>query len=292
MKSPIKIICFALSAGVLVAAGGGAWVYLRRHAAPDNNLSTNNENMDTTEIRISKSGFCLIECPEGAPQNDEPIARHVLQLENDPRTKFADWVAYKIMPEYLDAHGCSRKWKQDPDLPDADTLAPRDYKGVKEALQSDRGHQAPLSSLCGSPYNFEANYLSNITPQKSALNEGPWENLERGERKITPHHGAIYSITGPLYERPMPNLPETSRQETTPSGYWKLVSYTDGRSVYAAAFIMDQNMDRNADFCATAVSMTELKKRTKLTFFSGYRPSGTAADPYHTEIVLQELHCS
>src|SRR5271155_1100346 len=105
-------------------------------------------------------------------------------------------------------YNCKRIWETDPDLDPTTTLTPRDYKNVRTALASDRGHQAPLSSFCGSPYWQEADYLSNITPQKSDLNEGAWEKLENAERKLVTDRDTdiVYSITGPLYERPMPSL--------------------------------------------------------------------------------------
>ena len=79
-------------------------------------------------------------------------------------------VAYKITKASL-ASGRSRSWKRDPDLPAADTLAPRHTK-ASAALAVDRGHQAPLAGL-GASADWQAlNYLSNITPQASDLNQG------------------------------------------------------------------------------------------------------------------------
>src|ERR1043166_1547259 len=131
----------------------------------------------------AEESFCLEGCPLGTSTHNTEIIGHILQLSNNPETKFADWVAYEITSETLGSK-CARKWKRDPALDPAITLTPMDYKGVKVALASDRGHQAPLASLCGSPYQYEANYLSNITPQKSALNQGAWGHLEARGRKI------------------------------------------------------------------------------------------------------------
>ncbi len=117
------------------------------------------------------SSICLHGCPTGAPLQDQIVAHHILILANNPRTKFADWVAYRITRDTLGSQ-CKRRWERDPDISPDNTLEPSDYFGIKKALDSDRGHQAPLASLCGSPYWNEADYLSNITPQKSILNEG------------------------------------------------------------------------------------------------------------------------
>ena len=53
----------------------------------------------------------------------------------------------------------------------------------------------------------ETNYLSNITPQRSPLNQGPWRILEDRIRDVTADYDAVYVLTGPLYERTMPALP-------------------------------------------------------------------------------------
>jgi endonuclease G, mitochondrial len=239
-----------------------------------------------------KSDFCLEGCPLGASPADQLVIHHIYELENNPETKFADWVAYKISSQTLGS-GCKRIWEKDPALPSDSTLSPPDYVGARKALGTDRGHQAPLASLCGSPYWQEADYLSNITPQQSMLNEGTWERLENAERKLITENevDTVYSITGPLYERPMPSLPRSHLEEKTPSGYWKLVSFKKDNQIYAAAFIMDQTLDRNANFCDTAVELPELVKRTQLTFFSELKSANDSGVSLHNHELLGILHC-
>ncbi len=214
------------------------------------------------------SGFCLAGCPVGSPASDQLVVHHILELENNPTTKFADWVAYKITAETMGS-GCKRIWKIDPDLDTSSTLTPSDYKDIRNALVSDRGHQAPLASLCGSPDWQEADYLSNITPQKTDLNEGAWERLENGERSLVTHHKAtaVYSLTGPLYERKMEKLSYAHRDHTVPSGYWKIISLIENNKIEAIAFLMDQETPRETDFCSTKVTIGDIEKRAHLKFF-------------------------
>jgi endonuclease G len=222
-----------------------------------------------TEAVVSDRGsFCLGGCPEGAVSTDTVITHHIYEFSNNSQTKFADWVAYRIAPETLGT-GCKRIWKTDPDLPPNMTLHPSDYKGIRKSLQSDRGHQAPLASLCGSRFWQEADYLSNITPQKAELNEGKWEDLERAERKLIQHQfvDAVYSITGPLYERKMPKLPYAHLDHRVPSGYWKIVSVRKRGVIEAATFAMDQNSLGPKDFCSDRISLNQLEKRSHLIFF-------------------------
>ena len=119
-----------------------------------------------------------------------------------PTTRFADWVAYRITKRSI-GPTAARVWKPDPWLADNETLEPEDYRGAFAALKTDRGHQAPLASFTSTPTWEATNYLSNITPQKSALNRGAWVKLESSVRSLarSPDTDAVYVMTGPLSER-------------------------------------------------------------------------------------------
>jgi endonuclease G len=201
------------------------------------------------------------------PPDDVIVTHHILVLANNPHTKFADWVAYQITLDSIGTH-CIRRWERDPAINASDTLEPRDYVGIRNALRSDRGHQAPLASLCGSPFWQEADYLSNITPQKTNLNEGAWEHLERAERALVSSAGAVYSVTGPLYERPMPSLPKSRHSEIVPSAYWKVIAVTRQSEILITAFIMDQDSPRDTNYCSDVVSVSEVERRAHLVFMS------------------------
>lgn len=132
---------------------------------------------------LSHVDNCEVGCPTGG--SDQTLVREAYTLNNNSHRKFANWVAYKITKASL-ASGRSRSWKRDPDLPAADTLAPAAYKGASAALAVDRGHQAPFAGL-GASADWQAlNYLSNITPQASNLNQGAWARLDEIERRTHP----------------------------------------------------------------------------------------------------------
>ncbi|MEJ0053618.1 MAG: DNA/RNA non-specific endonuclease [bacterium] len=216
----------------------------------------------------SAASFCLDACPEGAPAKNKTVVHHVYALSSNPDTKFADWVAYKISKATIGSN-CSRKWAKDPDLAAGTTLKPADYKDISAALQSDRGHQAPLASLCGSKFNAEANYLSNITPQKSDLNQGAWVRLETAERKLITGGTAktVYTVTGTLYEKKMPPLPKASVKHKVPSGYWKIVAVETDDGIDAVAFVMPQDTPKAADYCETRTTIGDVETRSGLKFF-------------------------
>ena len=214
---------------------------------------------------------CLHGCPMGSPSTNDLIVREIYTLSSNDRTKLADWVAYRVTVDLIGPSG-PRRWQADPWLAVSETLLPDHYVDAHETLSVDRGHQAPLASFSGSPYAADTNYLSNITPQRSALNQGPWVRLETAERSLvergraSEEPAALYVLTGPLYERvmqPLP-LPRGWVRHRVPSGYWKVIATADGG---LSAFIMDQDAPRTASHCDFRVPLEEVELRTNLTLF-------------------------
>lgn len=211
---------------------------------------------------------CLHGCPMGSPATNDLIVREIYTLSSNDRTKFADWVAYRVTADSVGVSG-GRRWQADPWLDDDETLAPADYDEAPRALSIDRGHQAPLAAFSGTPHAADTNFLSNITPQRSALNQASWQHLEAQERQLatrTDHPAIVYVLTGPLYERVLPLLPMPAgpKRHRVPSGYWKVIAMEDGR---VSAFIFDQETPRNADYCAMRISIEDVELRANLTLF-------------------------
>ncbi|WP_440030363.1 DNA/RNA non-specific endonuclease [Chromobacterium amazonense] len=215
---------------------------------------------------------CAVGCPIDKASNNQNvrIVRSTYTLSNNKTTKFADWVAYKITRDSI-LGGQSRNWKADPELSPTDSLSPSDYTGANASLKVDRGHQAPLSGLAGRTDSETLNYLSNITPQKAELNQGPWEKLESQEKNLLsdPSVNEVYVVTGPLYERYVGTLPGTNKQHTIPSGYFKVI-FINGNPITNGygAFIMDQEVSRNANFCNFQTSLYEIEQRSGIVFWS------------------------
>ena len=207
---------------------------------------------------------CLSGCPVGAPATNDTIVREIYTLSSNDITKMADWVAYRITPASIGTSE-TRNWQPDPALSSEERLTEDHYVGAPTTLHIDRGHQAPLAAFSGTPVADETNILSNITPQASALNQGPWQRLEGRERELTRQsNGPVYVLTGPLFERMMRPLPAGPALHRVPSGYWKIIALADGRTT---AFIMDQNTPRNANYCDLRVSLMDAQLRSRLIFF-------------------------
>lgn len=185
---------------------------------------------------LAAAPLCLYGAPQGS--DGKVIDHDIYLLCNNGETKFADWVTYVVSPETISGSGkTTRCWKADPMLSPAETLEPADYKGAHAALHTDRGHQAPLASFKGTSCWAETNYLSNITPQMSELNQGPWRLLEEHVRDLARQGYQVYVMTGPLYERPMPTLPGADEPHRVPSGYWKICVTQDRPEPFTSRFL-------------------------------------------------------
>ena len=211
---------------------------------------------------FSLADNCAYDCPTGA--TGEEIERSIYTLSNNANTKFADWVAYNVTSETIDGPTRSRYWKADPDLDAADTLEPDDYTDANAILSTDRGHQVPLASFSNTDDWAMLNYLSNITPQSSTLNQGPWVDLESAVRSMVSAGQDVYVVSGPLYEWTFGELPEADETHTIPSGYFKIVITDVDGWVEASAFIMEQTAARADDFCTTEVTVDEVESRSGL----------------------------
>ena len=216
------------------------------------------------------ANLCLHGCPSGSPATNDLVIRDIYILSSNDRTKFADWVAYRVTQSTI-GKSKGRAWRPDPLLADDETLEPSDYAGANAALQTDRGHQAPLASFSGTDNWAATNYLSNITPQKGDLNQSSWSMLEDAVRELAkkPEINAVYVMTGPLYERNMPPMPGADESHIVPSGYWKIIATQGDGDIKIAAFLFEQETERNADYCADrfVTSVRNVERKTGLNFF-------------------------
>lgn len=238
-------------------------------------------------------GDCLDNFVWGCPvsrdcQSGDLLLREALALYYNPETEWADWVVSKFQAQYFDPQP-RLDWKTDPWLDEKYAIHAGSgkhdefggmYKGGPEHPNSyDRGHQIPDASWQSAPQDVKVAlaYYSNITPQKSQLNEGLWEELESRVMRLTREKGVVYVYTGPLtfkqmekaraadkadaydhkldYSNCKVRLPYLNRTRWTlsgkgsapnylaPSGYWKIIIVPEqgNSSAWTATFIMGQD---------------------------------------------------
>ena len=209
--------------------------------------------------------------PEGTPVTNDLIVREIYALSSNDDTKFADWVAYRLDRDTVFGNAnTSRNYKEDPAIDPSETLEPEDYDNAFDTIKTTRGHQAPLGTFKGTNLWQQTNFLSNITPQKGDLNGGVWLKLEEEVRDIVQQCDVTYVITGPLYERDMPKLPEADEPHVIPSGYWKIVALNvenQPEDLLVSAFIFDQDTPKNATIKSGQKTVDEIESRSGLNFF-------------------------
>lgn len=164
------------------------------------------------------SQHCLLGCPYGSANTNDLIIRDIYILSSNDDTKLADWVAYRVDPANFGKRR-KRDWRADPWLDASETLERGDYRRAHRLAGYDRGHQAPLGSFSASRHWYQTNFLSNITPQRSDLNQGPWRVLEERIRKLArtsvrQGKGIAYVMTGPIYAEP--RSPSAPAQGSSP----------------------------------------------------------------------------
>jgi endonuclease G len=213
---------------------------------------------------------CLFRCPLGTSNDNIVVDHDAIILSSNKKTKFADWVAYKVVANDIKGPERKRSWAKDPKIDVQFTFVPQDYKGMSnDPYFFDRGHQAPLACFKNHPKWYVVNYLSNITPQKKHLNQGPWNDLESAERKLVKQYDEIYVLTGPYYDKNnVVKGPHIERLNyLIPSGYWKVIAIKQGEEIKTASFVFPQNVALRDDYCKYLASVPEIERSTGLKFF-------------------------
>jgi endonuclease G, mitochondrial len=211
-------------------------------------------------------------CPSGTPETNDLIVREVYALSSNEETKLADWVAYRVTRETIGTSAdLNRGWETDEFLDEDETLEAGsgrrdDYHGANSANDYDRGHQAPLASFAGTVFWRTTNIYSNITPQRADLNQGAWVALEDAVRDLAFAQREVWVLTGPLYEREMPELGNAGEEHVVPSGYWKVIVNEYG---HASAFFFDQATPRDADYCDHRTTLADIETRSGLSLVPG-----------------------
>ncbi|MGY3212485.1 DNA/RNA non-specific endonuclease [Mucilaginibacter sp. HD30] len=114
----------------------------------------------------------------------------------------------------------------------------------------DRGHMAPNATMLsqyGQIGQLETYLMTNICPQKPALNQRIWSELEKQERDIisqddTPGKEVhdVYVITGPIFGQTPARI---TQNVAVPESFYRIIAYRKGynATLKAVAFIIPQD---------------------------------------------------
>ncbi|MBK9154729.1 MAG: DNA/RNA non-specific endonuclease [Chloracidobacterium sp.] len=128
----------------------------------------------------------------------------------------ANWISWRTVRTDLSTKIIRPEFTNDPRLPAGSRkIGYYDYSGSGY----DRGHLVPSADRFADPrLNEETFRMTNIVPQKSALNQYPWQQLESHARALARRGNDVYQIAGCYGERE-----RLKGKVTVPTNCWKVV---------------------------------------------------------------------
>lgn len=132
----------------------------------------------------------------------------------------------------------------------------------------DRGHMTPnfaIASRFGERAQNETFLMTNVVPQRPALNQGPWRLLEEVlAETVAPAVGEVWVVVGPVYGVQPSRLP--GGPAVPEATFMAIVAERDDRPIMQA-FIIGQDVERRADFRGFQTSVRAIEEATGLDFF-------------------------
>lgn len=174
------------------------------------------------------------------------------------------WAAYRV-PDANPVDAPPRPDEFTLDIRTAARIEPGDYT----RSGYDRGHLAPnfaIATRYGRRAQEETFLMSNIIPQKHALNAGLWQQLEQRIATAYPaRFGEVWVIAGPVFG---PRPERLRRRVAVPEAcYMILVDESAGR-VRTTAYLFPQTAPESRRLDDFLVAIDELERRTGLDFLS------------------------
>lgn len=173
------------------------------------------------------------------------------------------WCAYHVTKEKKFNDGQRPSFAHDKAVP----LSPKPDDYTKSGF--DRGHMAPnhaIVSRYGDADRKLTFLMSNIAPQRPALNRGVWRDVEHRIADLwTAKYGEIWVIVG--------SIPSASGQRFAggidiPESYFQLIVAQEGMDVRALAVVIPQEVGWKAWAARYIVTIDELEELTGFDFLS------------------------
>lgn len=193
--------------------------------------------------------------------SDQVLCRDGYAVGYNYQTKNADWVAYHISADSVNAtYKRSNKFKQDKELPAETRATLADYKGSGY----DRGHLAPSATMDFSRASMTQSFLmSNMSPQLPGFNRVGWRILEEHVRDLANEYNELYVVTGPIYHG---NENTIGNDVTIPSAFYKVI--LDPAFNDAIAFIVPHRDVSSSELANFVTTIDDVEYQTGLDFFS------------------------
>lgn len=173
------------------------------------------------------------------------------------------WAAYKMVDLPKIPSSGKRPEKFEVDRRTSARISPDAYTGSGY----DRGHLAPnyaIATRYGAAAQRETFLMSNIVPQRHALNAGLWRGLEEKIATSYPaRYGEVWAITGPIFA----SHPKTLRDGVAiPDAFFLIVVDENEGKLRTMAFIVPQETPANSDPARFLTTIDDVQRRTGLDF--------------------------
>lgn len=182
------------------------------------------------------------------------------------------WVTYQVQPRPTKMQSLPRPSRFDTDMRTLRCLTViacvdhDDYTGTGY----DRGHLAPnhvIASRYGKRAQHETFLMTNISPQRPALNRQVWQRLEAiAEDDFARRFGAFWVVTGPIFGEKPQWLPGGI---AVPDAFYKILIRPEpgGGAPRVLAFVVPQTVKGTEDLRTFLASIDDIERWTGIDFF-------------------------
>jgi len=178
--------------------------------------------------------------------------------------ELAEWTAYMLNKDLLIKPNVDRFQNF---IPDYNVSTRSSFYSDYANSGYNRGHLVPAGDMAFDTVAMrESFYMSNITPQHRAFNNGIWKELEENIRDWTYKSETLYIITGPVLTNPITTIGIENRV-TVPSAFYKVIMDYSSPEKKGIAFIIPNELSvrRLEEYMCT---IDDVERATGLDFFN------------------------
>lgn len=179
------------------------------------------------------------------------------------------WVEYALSPAPEKAPSLKRPSRFETDWRSINRVSHDSY----QQSGYDRGHMAPnyaISRLYGKQAQADSFLMTNISPQKSKLNQRVWQRLEEVEiQYFAKIFGKVWVITGPVFSGAVERLDSAWTVEI-PDAFYKIY-IAEARPTappVVLGFLIPQTVKGKEPLMQFVTSIDRIEAQTGLDFFS------------------------
>jgi endonuclease G, mitochondrial len=249
--SKVPLIRMAIMAFFLLASLYGLFMFLgNRHQ----------NALISDEYLTDKSGNARTFLPSS---KGEVVHHSYYSLSYIEKHEQAEWTAHLL----------SREMLRIPNVPRSNYFNPDPFINTGSAVHADysgsgytRGHLVPAGDMAHDKIAMEESfYMSNMSPQLRAFNNGVWRELEENVRDWAFSKGSVFVITGPVLTDSVRKKIGKNRVSVPDSFFKVVLSYYD-KHRKAVAFIIP-NARSEQPLQDYMVSVDEAERITGIDFF-------------------------